>query len=360
MMGIGQPGILKKFNCDIVESIIFERGPITKPEIAQATSLSLPTVNKAVDELEQNGIVRVDLTAQGSGVGRKAKYYVANENLGQVIVISHLDARWYGALIDFVGNILEEKNLPISDQDLENSLVPVYELIDGFRSHSSNLLAMGIGIPGVVLADGTVGSIPTVPAWEGLPLQHVLEEKYGVPVLLENDVNLMTLGYSVTNLPEVENLAFFYFGLGIGSGMILNGKLYKGFSGFAGEFGFMDAYGSHTGNAPIEMDLAALLQQLQQDPEDRETRSRYYDLVTKVIINAVSMLNPQVVVIHGLGLDKGALPYFRNALNQHFPTIHQPEIRITEKSNYGMNGLIYSCLSGLLRKCQIFEDRQEG
>lgn len=356
MMVIGQPGFLKKYNCDIVENIIFERGPITKPEIAQATSLSLPTVNKAVDELEQNRIVRIDESAQGSGVGRKAKYYIANENLGEVIVISHLDSRWYGALIDFVGKIKEEQSVPIANENLQDSLSCIFKLIDGFREHCSNLLTIGIGIPGVVLADGTIGSIPTIPAWEDLPLQHTLEKKYGVPVLVENDVNLMTRGYASANLPEVDNLLFFYFGLGIGSGMILNKTLYKGFSGFAGEFGFMDAYGQNLDrNAPIEKDLSTLLQHLQVSPEDQETRLQYYNLIIKVIINAISMLNPNVVVIHGIGLGKEALPYFENALSRHFPSIHQPELRITENRNYGMTGLIHACLSGLLERCHQFE-----
>ena len=76
-MLVGQPKLLKEVNRDIIKDMIFEEGPITKPELAKASNLSLPTVNKIVDGLERDGIVRQD-GITGSSSGKKAKQYVAN------------------------------------------------------------------------------------------------------------------------------------------------------------------------------------------------------------------------------------------------------------------------------------------
>ena len=66
-MLVGQPKLLKEVNRDIIKDLIFQQGPITKPELTRKTNLSLPTVNKIVDGLEEDGIIR-QVREKGQGI----------------------------------------------------------------------------------------------------------------------------------------------------------------------------------------------------------------------------------------------------------------------------------------------------
>lgn len=81
---VGQPKLLKQVNEDIIKDLIYEKGSISKPELAQLTKLSLPTVNKIVDALEEQEIIRQEGMI-GSTSGRKAKVYVPNEDRKSVV-----------------------------------------------------------------------------------------------------------------------------------------------------------------------------------------------------------------------------------------------------------------------------------
>ena len=100
-MLVGKPKLLKEVNRDIIKDMIFEEGPITKPELAKASNLSLPTVNKIVDGLERDGIVRQD-GITGSSSGKKAKQYVANEKAGNMIILYYLNGAFRSCLVNAV------------------------------------------------------------------------------------------------------------------------------------------------------------------------------------------------------------------------------------------------------------------
>ena len=186
---VGTPRMIKLLNKDVIEGIIKVNGPITKPEIARLTNLSLVTVNKTVDILVKENKVKLS-SVQDSSVGRRAQDFEINEELHYIIGL-HYDCNLY------------------------------------------------IGAPGVV-KDGVVTSIPNIPSWEGVDVAHVLEEKYGAPVLLENDINLAAMGVYYGQYKEkVDSLALVYLEQGIGSGLILGRELFKGSTNFAGELSYL-------------------------------------------------------------------------------------------------------------------------
>ena len=83
---VGQPRYLKEVNQNIIDRLIIEKGPLTKPQIAALTGLSLPTVNKIVDLLEAENKVR-SIGMTGNGVGRRAQLYQTNEDSGNVLTV---------------------------------------------------------------------------------------------------------------------------------------------------------------------------------------------------------------------------------------------------------------------------------
>ena len=145
----GQPKLLKEVNRNIVKKMIFEYGPITKPELSKRSNLSLPTINKIVDGLEQDGIVRQDGTA-GSGSGKKAKLYTANENAGNIIILYYLEEKFKASLVNAIGTKIYEELAEIRNESRNSALESVYEIIDRLTELSeAEIKAIGLGVPGV-------------------------------------------------------------------------------------------------------------------------------------------------------------------------------------------------------------------
>jgi glucokinase len=116
----------------------------------------------------------------------------------------------------------------------------VRALAGRFRS-AHRLLGIGIGVPGILdLASGTLHSAANLPGWDHYPVRAVLEEKLGIPVVLENDANCAALGEKWLGAGrDVEDLCMLTLGTGVGGGFVFNGRPWHGMTGMAGEIGHM-------------------------------------------------------------------------------------------------------------------------
>lgn len=357
----GQPQVLKWYNSDMIGQLILEKGPISKPELAQLTNLSLPTVNKIVDALVADGVVVEHAVQTGSGVGRKAMTYIVDGSSGSLLIIYYLDGKWIGASVNILGSILSRMEIPVMPGKTADYLTDVYELVDLLLGETEKVKAIGIGIPGVVLTSGEIVSIPSFPPWEGINLQSILEDRYHLPVFVENDVKLMTIGYYTKNMKALDNIVFFYIGSGIGAGVIINGQLYKGNSSFAGEFGYMLSESDSSEAQPkcsggsLENCLMELRAHLQTDPDNEQYREAFYTQIGKVLINCATVVNPEAIVLYGKELDEQAIAFLQKEISRYLPQHCIPEIKLTKNSSYGISGLIRLCLDGISRKCWLLE-----
>ena len=116
----------------------------------------------------------------------------------------------------------------------------LFSLMD--RSIDSSVKAVGIGVPGLVdTAAGIVYDVVNIPSWKQVPLRNVIEERYHVPVFINNDANCFALGeFYFGKGKGSESMIGLTLGTGLGSGIIINRKLYEGKNGGAGEFGMID------------------------------------------------------------------------------------------------------------------------
>ena len=127
-----------------------------------------------------------------------------------------------------------------TDEVIERIARVVRDAIDECDLDFKQLRAVGIGAPGAI--DTEAGRVIFAPNlhWEDVPLRKSLEKQLGVPVCLENDANIATLGvYEVELGAKPRNMIGIFLGTGIGGGLIIDGKLYSGFNGTAGEIGHM-------------------------------------------------------------------------------------------------------------------------
>ena len=123
-----------------------------------------------------------------------------------------------------------------SDEVLQQLFSLTDELID------NNIESIGIGVPGLVNAEEKmVYDVVYIPAWKKIPLQQLMQDRYQIPVYVENDANCFALGeYYFGKGQGYHSMIGLTLGTGLGSGLIINKKLYAGKNGGAGEFGMID------------------------------------------------------------------------------------------------------------------------
>lgn len=360
MAQAGQPQLLKQYNTSLIQKLIMEKGPITKPELAQLTSLSLPTVNKIVDELVAEEFAAEDAFQEGAGAGRKAKTYVVNGKYGTFLAAYYQDGRWTGCAVNILGEVLVRMDCVAFQENTAGSIDVLLNFLDELKNSSTRVKAIGVGIPGIVMANDEIASIPSLPEFEGINLKEILENKYRLPVFIENDVKLMTVGYHSLKMNHSDNIIFLYIGRGIGAGILINGQLYKGNTGFAGEFGYLPALEDEIDDpgkmgGSLEMRLEALRRSRTTVTDLACYRKCFCREVARALVGCVAVLNPEAIILNCDDLEISTLEVLKAEIGRYLPKHCVPELYLTSNKNYGMNGLIHVCQEGISRKNWLFD-----
>ena len=148
--------------------------------------------------------------------------------------------KFIGAVVNLRGEIKEIVEAPVHDDNGENALKLVYQILDQLtRKKLKPIVGIGVGTPGLVnTREGVVVNAVNL-EWQDLPLSQLLEKKYKLPVLVLNDSQAAAIGeyvYGGDHAPD-ENLIVVNVIRGIGAGILINGRLFQGDGGGAGEIG---------------------------------------------------------------------------------------------------------------------------
>lgn len=304
--------------------------PRTRAELSRILGVSRSTVTGWIDQLMGVGLVSPVGDAASTG-GRPSSQFAFRPD-AYVVIAADLGASHARiAVTDLVGGILAERRTPVdiasgpeavlSDlQDVSRSL-----LAETGRERDS-LVGIGIGVPGPVeFATGQPINPPIMPGWDRYDVKGRLERDFGVPVIVDNDVNVMAVGERSIAWPDAADMLFVKVATGIGAGLIAGGSLQRGANGAAGDIGhaplargsgILCACGNHgcleavaSGRA-----VAAELSRLgvpAEGPRDlieltkagnleaiRAVRQAGRD-IGEVLTLCVTLLNPSVIVIGG-------------------------------------------------------------
>lgn len=229
----------KEHNRNLVLKTIFEHDSISRAEIARVTSLTRTTVSEIVANLLEEGLVNE--IGVGSSQGGKSPILLSLVGDSRFLIgldLSHSQFR--GAVVDLRGKIHEMITLPVSDRDGEEALVQVYEILDRLIATASQpLVGIGVGTPGLVnTSEGVVINAVNLD-WKDLPLAQLIRERYHLPVYILNDSQAAAVGeYTYgKGYPAESSLVVINVRHGLGAGIILNGHLFQGDGGGAGEIG---------------------------------------------------------------------------------------------------------------------------
>ena len=368
---------------------IMDNSSISRSEIAERIHLSKPTVSALVDELIQESWVREQgigkSTSQG---GRKPIKLEFNEKAAYVIGTDIGGTKVKTILSDLGGNIVASSNF-ITSQYLKTGVLrqiskEVEAMIEESGIDSSRILGMGAGVPGITdTENGVVIEAPSLD-WVRYPFLAEAKKYFPYPVYVDNDVNVAALGEQwLGNAKNKENVMFIAVGTGIGSAIIIHNRLYRGSSSAAGEIGYMvtdkqhiksdfqpvfHRYGyleSVAGGKAIGDRLTKAIRQQPDHPyhkeavagelpgemafklakaDDRlalEVVEESIEHLAYGVINAASLLNPEVIIFGG-GVLKSAdfiLPRLKETVSQYLPS--PVELKISSlRENAGVIGSV--------------------
>lgn len=240
---LAESALGRRVNYQAVMECIVRQGPISRAQVAKLTGLSKQTVSELVSMLEESGWVREVGSVQGK-LGRTAITYELNPQAGYVAVCDLGGTQLKLGIADVSGHLIEETRSPLKDggAQVEGQLLQgITDLLEKHNIERSKLLQVVVGVPGVVDRNTRcVHHCPNLPALPGADLEAALCRVLGVPVLLENEVNLAAVGELWRGRGQAsESFIFVAMGTGIGMGVILDGKLWRGARGGAGEIGYM-------------------------------------------------------------------------------------------------------------------------
>ena len=243
--GRARPRLLRELSEQAILETIFREGPITRPEIAARTNISKPTVSAVVQRLVQAHLVE----PTGERPGRRGRTPIAftvNSTAGFVLGLDLGSTMLRIAAADLYGEVLREVALATTtggaravDGQITSAL---REIVDAIRPSHGDLLALGVSTPGVVdPATRRVTSLAYQLSASGrFDFLATLEDRFGVPVLVDNDVNLAAVGEKWRGLAAgVPTFLFVTIGAGVGMGIVIDDELFRGAHGAAGEIGYL-------------------------------------------------------------------------------------------------------------------------
>ena len=222
-----------------------DRGPLSRADIARHAALSRATVSSVLGELQDAGLVAEanGVTAE-AGQGRPASLLRLDPSAGAAVGVDIGKRHLRVTVADLGHQVLAERvddiqpdRAAAEDMDLAADLVEA--LLDEAGVERSTVVGVGMGIPGPIDPEsGELGSSTILPGWVGVHAREAMSERLGLEVLVDNDANLGVLSeWTWGAARDCANAVYLKVATGIGAGLILEGRLFHGAGGTAGEIG---------------------------------------------------------------------------------------------------------------------------
>ena len=215
-------------------------GDYSLADLSKELGASIPTITKLVGELLEEGLLE-DMGKQGTNGGRRPSIYGLNPSAGYFVGVDIRRKFISYAVTDFKGSQIDyQEQLPFSVQNSEESFREMCRYLTSHMESNgiepSKVLAYGFNLTGRV--NNETGYCFSYFIGEDKPIASVLEDELGKPAFVENDSRAMTYGEYICGAANNEkNMLFINIAWGLGMGMIVDGKLSYGKSGFSGEIG---------------------------------------------------------------------------------------------------------------------------
>ena len=240
----GDQALIREINLSIILNVLRDRSPLSRAALAVATGLNKTTVSSLVQQLIDANLV------SESGVGKNIT--------GRPGILLQLNAHAGGMIgveigVDFISVILTDfaahivwRHQERTDRHdsqtviLQHALKLIKTAVYQAQQLGLEPLGIAMGVPGLVdTQSGTLLYAPNL-GWENVPLRQLLQSRFEFPVVVDNEAAMAAFGESYFGVARgARNILYVSAGVGIGGGLVLDGRIYPGSTGFAGEVGHM-------------------------------------------------------------------------------------------------------------------------
>jgi glucokinase-like ROK family protein len=272
----GNQGALRRRNLSVVLESLYRHAPISRIELARLTGLNKATVTNLINELIKNRYVRETGEGTDKRAGRREVLLGIDPNRGCMISVE-IGVGFISAICtDFTARVIWRQRDKINELSPKTVLTLVIKLVKKAQKigemECGPLQGIAVGIPGLIdQKSGTLLFAPNL-EWKNVAIVASLLKHFDTPIFLENEANFAALGEKYFGVArEFENVLYISAGVGIGGGVIIDGKVHNGAAGYAGEFGHitMDASGmlckcGNTGCWETQASQAALVREIER------------------------------------------------------------------------------------------------
>ncbi|WP_207926326.1 ROK family transcriptional regulator [Actinocrispum wychmicini] len=343
-MRAGSKALIREINAALVLGELRAQPLQSRTDLAKRTGLSLPTISEIVSELLSTGIVEERATGRSAG-GRRPVLLALKPDAGYVVGIKLTETRVIAVLTDMEATIVARDVTAVPDTSVGTVVDAVAAAVERVReaAHGRLVHGVGVGMAGVVDRASGVVRHATYSDWHDVDLTGLLAARVGLPVVLDNDVNTLVANEKWFGAGRgVDDVLVVSIGRGVGLGLVLDGRLYRGATGGAGEFGHtkvvpdgprcacgghgclealigepaLRAQASAVLGRTVDLDEAAAVAR-QGNPAVQEIFRAVGRLLGTAVGNLVNLLNPRLVVLAGEGTRVSDLfrPDFDRALS---------------------------------------------
>lgn len=240
----GDQALVRQINLAIILDQLRENAPLSRADLAERTGLNKTTVSSLISELIDRQLV-IELGLDNARIGRPSVLLSLNPKAG-FVVSAEVGVDFISVIsTDFAPHITYKLKKIIDpnqgqDEIIDQLLVLLRNAISQNTAMRGRLLGVAVGVPGLVdYSKGTILFAPNL-RWHDAPLGNILGQEIEAPIYVDNEANLAALGEHYFGAARgFDEVLYISAGVGIGGGIIINGGIMRGKTGFAGEFGHM-------------------------------------------------------------------------------------------------------------------------
>ena len=326
MMVTGDGAYIKKLNRGLILQKIFEHGFISRADLAKITGLNKATISVQVADLLDEHLV-TESQQEHHTVGRRPIMLSINGRAGYVLGIDLDYKKIKFRISDLQGDFIEAKTIPLDTDVYEEIVGILIEEIQNYKDEYATshygLVQTIIGVHGTVHNDEWIQFIPRL-HWNNKDLKTDIQREVDMDISIENNANLSAYAERVYQYPESGDLIGISISSGIGAGIINDGKLVRGYDGYAGEIGHMiiSPYGKecrcgnrgclelHAAEPVVFLELMEKLDRPHlsyldikhlisiHDPATIEVMQKFIQFVSIGLNNLINLYNPETLIIN--------------------------------------------------------------
>ncbi len=330
----GNRNLIKAMNRNLILNVLRREGTLSRTQVTEISGLSVGAVSQIINELVQADWIHETGESDYTG-GRRQVLLKLNSSAGYALGVKVMEQRAVCAITNFEARVLHYHEQAIDTNHKPEAFCDALadmacDLIARTQVPVDKLFGIGVGLAGVIYSNKGLVRYSPYFGWRDVPLATMLQARLKLPVIIENDVNTLTITEHLFGAGRHHNdVAVITIGRGIGMGMIINGQLYRGAQGGAGELGHIivdlerarrgeaatiEAFAAdpvmlqrfQSRNGLVSTTLQTIIEAAQNGDEYAQAALResgeYIGMALSTVIN---MLSPEMLIISGEGVVAG-------------------------------------------------------